>query len=49
MVDTMAEALIAEPDLMRVPLCVLAGDMVEKYGVSRLTAYRAIAQARLML
>lgn len=48
-VDQIASDLAAMPDLLRVPLCVLAEDLVEKYGVCKLTAYRSIAQARFML
>lgn len=45
-VDELADELRGQHDLLRVTTSVLARDLVEKFGVTRADAYRAITRAR---
>ena len=44
-VDDAAVEVARYPDLLRMPRTVLAGDIAEKYGLSRANAYRVILAA----
>lgn len=49
LVDSAARAVAEVPELLNVPLQVLAADLREKFGLHRAESYQAIARARTML